>query len=368
MRPTAVVSGAYHNCALDQSGVKCWGKNDYGQTSVPQLNKPYQIFAGSTQSCATDINGVTCWGKNSYTESLAEKIFFSPSYIGPNEGCARLSGKVNCWGENIEKFESNKKILSEMSYLTQVTLGGDLACAVTGGRVKCWKYNPWFDPVDSTYHFDLSYYEQELVDEAPLQANFIVLEELTACASTNKGVKCWGEHASSLPKSGLWKEREVKQIVLAKSGESGCVLTNSGELSCTDLNLTESLGEPVLQVALNFNGRYGCIRTKTKVKCWGDDEQIKKENIEAVTNLPNPLNVIIAKSYVCVSNSDQTACSGSPGLDSLKFDNFGKPESLIYNTPTDQFCAINDSGVECKKVRWGGDGPALVETNLVLSR
>ena len=35
--PTALSAGAYNTCALDDTGVVCWGDNFYGQTTLPAL-------------------------------------------------------------------------------------------------------------------------------------------------------------------------------------------------------------------------------------------------------------------------------------------------------------------------------------------
>jgi len=41
-----VSAGQHHTCALDDMGVVCWGRNDYGQTDVPGLVDPMQVSAG----------------------------------------------------------------------------------------------------------------------------------------------------------------------------------------------------------------------------------------------------------------------------------------------------------------------------------
>ncbi|MEK6578478.1 MAG: RCC1 domain-containing protein, partial [Bdellovibrionota bacterium] len=66
--PKQVVAGWYHTCALDDSGVVCWGvQNDYdfGQIQVPPgLKNVRSISAGGGHSCAIDDQGVKCWGSN----------------------------------------------------------------------------------------------------------------------------------------------------------------------------------------------------------------------------------------------------------------------------------------------------------------
>jgi alpha-tubulin suppressor-like RCC1 family protein len=53
-----------HSCALDDTGVVCWGYNRYGQTNVPSLSNPKQVSSGFEHSCAIDDTGVVCWGRN----------------------------------------------------------------------------------------------------------------------------------------------------------------------------------------------------------------------------------------------------------------------------------------------------------------
>ena len=44
---TAIAAGGPHTCALDEQGVACWGKNDYGESDVPPLDEPVAITARS---------------------------------------------------------------------------------------------------------------------------------------------------------------------------------------------------------------------------------------------------------------------------------------------------------------------------------
>ena len=46
--------GGFHTCALDTDGVKCWGLNGDGQTSVPTLRAPTFMTAGDAHTCALD--------------------------------------------------------------------------------------------------------------------------------------------------------------------------------------------------------------------------------------------------------------------------------------------------------------------------
>ncbi len=65
----AVSAGGYHSCALDDSGVVCWGAGTTTGTLIldrawcPTLSNPQAVSAGAYHSCALDDSGVVCWGR-----------------------------------------------------------------------------------------------------------------------------------------------------------------------------------------------------------------------------------------------------------------------------------------------------------------
>jgi hypothetical protein len=75
-----VAGGFSHTCALQNTALKCWGANDYGQlasgvitdeiTTKPQdviglSDTIVQISAGAGHTCViTGLGGVKCWGRN----------------------------------------------------------------------------------------------------------------------------------------------------------------------------------------------------------------------------------------------------------------------------------------------------------------
>ena len=56
--------GYTHSCIKDDSGLKCWGNNNYGQSTAPALDNVHQIEGGGYHSCALDDSDVVCWGIN----------------------------------------------------------------------------------------------------------------------------------------------------------------------------------------------------------------------------------------------------------------------------------------------------------------
>ena len=124
-----IAAGAEHTCALTSSGgVKCWGRNNYGQlgdgtttdrltpVDVSDLADGVQsIEAGVAHTCALTASGVTmCWGRNDYgqlgdgttTDRLTPvevsdlAVDVQAIAAGPEHSCALTSGDIRCWGGN----------------------------------------------------------------------------------------------------------------------------------------------------------------------------------------------------------------------------------------------------------------------------
>ena len=93
--------GYDHSCVRDDTGVVCWGRNDYGQTNVPSLSNPRQVSAGGNHTCAIDDTGVVCWGRNDDGQSNVPTLF-NPRQVsaGFSHTCALDDTGLVCWGHN----------------------------------------------------------------------------------------------------------------------------------------------------------------------------------------------------------------------------------------------------------------------------
>jgi hypothetical protein len=78
VRPIDVSVGYEHTCALDESGVHCWGRNAQGQLNVPELDAPKQVSVGGNYSCAEDASGLVCWGY------MGLELVSVPAEFGPS--------------------------------------------------------------------------------------------------------------------------------------------------------------------------------------------------------------------------------------------------------------------------------------------
>ena len=94
-----VNAGSFHTCALDDTGVLCWGRNQDGQTTVPALSNPTMVSAGRSQTCALDDTGVVCWGNNS-SGQVTVPVLSNPTSVstGGFHSCATDDTGIVCWG------------------------------------------------------------------------------------------------------------------------------------------------------------------------------------------------------------------------------------------------------------------------------
>jgi len=187
---TAVVTDWYHSCVLTSSGgVKCWGRNDFGQlgngttddSSIPVdviglTEGVTALAAGQGITCAvTTVGGAKCWGYNSWGQlgdgttthsSLPVEVSGLSSGVsaltaGIWHTCAlTTSGGVKCWGYNAwgelgDGTLNNSSIPVDVVGLsedvTALTGGGIHNCAMlSNGGVKCWGFNEWGQLGDGT--------------------------------------------------------------------------------------------------------------------------------------------------------------------------------------------------------------------------
>ncbi|MEZ4639494.1 MAG: hypothetical protein R2873_21940 [Caldilineaceae bacterium] len=179
----AIASGSFHTCALTASGgVKCWGTNFFGNlgdgtqidrhtpVDVQGLDSVVTALTASYGlTCALTHNGgVKCWGKNTYGQ-LGDGTQIDRSLpvdvIGLEHGATAIGtglehacavtteGGVKCWGENSygklgDGSNTDRLIPIDVFGLTSgfvaVDGGEEHTCAVAAdGGVKCWGQNTY---------------------------------------------------------------------------------------------------------------------------------------------------------------------------------------------------------------------------------
>ena len=95
-----IAVGSQHTCALDDNGVQCWGRDVYGQSTVPTgLVNPVGVAAGHFHTCALKNNGVQCWGRNVYGQSAKIALMPSNFTLWPSFGCSLVRSR--CLGPSV---------------------------------------------------------------------------------------------------------------------------------------------------------------------------------------------------------------------------------------------------------------------------
>jgi alpha-tubulin suppressor-like RCC1 family protein len=243
-----VSSGRTYSCAIDDTGVVCWGSSGDGETDVPSLSNPTQVSLGYAHSCALDDTGVVCWGWNDHHGQTDVPSLSNPSqvFLGAQHSCALDDTSVVCWG----KDWYGETDVPSLSNPTQVSLGSFHTCALDDTGVVCWGHN---------------YYGQ--TDVPSLSNPTQVFSGNTHnCAIDDEGVVCWGRNTDG--ETDVPSLSNPSQVSLGDA--HSCALDDTGVV-CWGLNNygqtdVPSLSNPT-QVSLGYF--HSCALDDTGVVCWG---------------------------------------------------------------------------------------------------
>ena len=327
-----VVAGGDHTCALTAAGgVKCWGRNAYGQLGdgtygsksmpvdvVGLSSGVVAISAGGSHTCAlTAAGGVKCWGRNTHRQlgdgtnadkstpvdvaSLGSGV--AAISAGWQHTCALMAaGGVKCWGYNSSGQLGDGMTVDESmpvdvvglsSGVTAISAGGNHTCALkAAGGVKCWGSN-WGGQLGDGTTADKS----TPVDVVGLGSEVAAISagDLHTCALTaTGGVKCWGRNWDGQLGDGTAGNKSTPVDVvglgsgvaaISAGGNHTCAPKAAGGVKCWGGNAYGQLGDgttaskstPVDVVglgggvaAISAGGYHTCALTSAGgVKCWG---------------------------------------------------------------------------------------------------
>lgn len=277
----SVAAGSQFTCALTTSGgVKCWGKNAYGQigdnTAGANRTSPVDVWglstgvkalaAGAEHACAlTWAGAVKCWGRGAGgalgNGATTDRIV--PTDVGNVGGpveaisaglghsCALLaSGAAKCWGSNKYGQVGNGTLLDQLwpvdvtglaSGVTALAGGWFHNCALTvSGTPKCWGRNDWGEIGDGTTNDRTT-----PMDVTGLAGNATVVVGGGAhnCAITKAGtVKCWGANWGGQVGDGGQGNSRTRPVdvaglssavlAIATGEDTSCAIVGGGAVQC----------------------------------------------------------------------------------------------------------------------------------------
>jgi len=351
---TAIAAGGYHACALTTAGgVKCWGRNDYGQLGdgtntnrrtpvdvVGLTSGVSAVAAGYNHTCAlTTVGGVKCWGWNSngqLGDGTTTDRWMPIDVVGLTSGVSAVAaggeytcalttaGGLKCWGRNSSGQLGDgtttahwvpMDVVGLTSGVSAVAAGYVHTCALTtAGGLKCWGWNNFGQLGDST-----TADRWMPVDVVGLTSgvSMVTAGEFHTCSLvTAGGVKCWGwNNFGELGDGTIASHQTPVDVVGLTSGVIAvtagvwhtCALTTAGGLKCWGNNGNGQLGDgtttirlmPVEVVgltsgigAVEVGVFYTCALTPTgELKCWGWNGYGQLGD-GTITDRPLPVKVI----------------------------------------------------------------------------
>jgi alpha-tubulin suppressor-like RCC1 family protein len=176
----AIETGAYHTCAvLDDTGLQCWGKNDFGQIGDGTVGnvRMSPVYVSGLSTGVTMVSG-----GNGHTCALT------------------TSGGMKCWGDDMfgqlgdSSSIENKLVPTDVFGLTSdveaIGVGWWHTCALTNlGDVLCWGRNHRGQLGDGTVNIDrplpVGVYGFNTINPPPVESGVGIVDETFTNPVTN---------------------------------------------------------------------------------------------------------------------------------------------------------------------------------------
>lgn len=335
-KPKILSVGYEHACAVSSKDrIKCWGRNDNGESSPPRLKRITELSLGMSNSCAIANGKVVCWGLTVAGSTDVPENLINPRNLtsGWWHHCVQTDEGIKCWGSSYKDY-----VAPDDPNIKEFTSGGFFNCAMLSEGVKCWNEKG----------------KTSLV-EGSVGAYKLSVGSTIACAVTvNAGVICWklsnkgvyNRMLSYVPSGGISK------IEFLSAGEaSTCAYGDESKLKCWGANIDGALNVPAVfpgPISQLSSGSYkSCVIKDSLLSCWGNSNV----DYDTPVDLGNVSLVSSGGNHVCAGSSEKIRCWGDNirgALDVPKdLTNFSQLSSGFLHT-----CAVSNDQVTC----WGGEG------------
>ena len=164
--PTHIDMGHQDACALDDNGVHCWGRNFRGTATIPALTNPTDVSIGELHACAIHDGGVECWGfNNAALYDIPAVVNPTRIFVNHRSACVVDDNGLTCWGMSVSGVAGSEPDLTGIKH---VAISDNLACAHHDGGITCWGANlayagPMPDPVYAFSYDMYNLYQQCVV-------------------------------------------------------------------------------------------------------------------------------------------------------------------------------------------------------------
>jgi len=217
--------GVQHYCVLDQGTVDCFLNNELGQKEVPELVNPYEISAGMHFTCALDDTGLVCWGDPGAVFDInpLDDILINPRNLTAGAGnlCLTDDNGLHCGGMTLYKQIADYEHPEDITGISLLTGGG--LSFYTCGLAEEWVC--WGEPNGP--------FSTELND-----ISLVVPGAYQICGVVSGDVECWGDSLYSGSDTSQINQKITNPIDISISVGGICVAGDEGVL-CENENMIE---------------------------------------------------------------------------------------------------------------------------------
>ncbi|WP_238152177.1 RCC1 domain-containing protein [Microbulbifer sp. A4B17] len=301
---TKLHSGIHNNCAETTFGAVCWGKNDYGQSSIWYDLVDYDV--GDDHVCGFNKDKVMCFGKEHNEPELLNvpSGVSGPKAIGVGRfhSCVWADTGMHCWGREGEHLI----FPADLTDVTEIDASTSHTCAIDNGAVVCWGSN-----TNGVLNVPTNILQPHKLNTGT-NHNCVLDGETTA--------RCWGANYRNQSSD---RYNLTNPVGVAAGGSfpyphseddgHSCVADDYG-VDCWGSSSNGVLSIPfglTNVVDLHAGWRATCaLEANGEVTCWGDSIN---ENIVDTLNIGNVTKIEGYNGGICAENRRKLSCSGLGG-------------------------------------------------------